>query len=69
VDDLRCWLCGVEPERLIDVTTLGSPEPQYLPQWPRGDDHQHAATAPTPGELEQAGHDALMRIYSAARRS
>lgn len=62
---MRCWLCGVEPVSLSDVTELQHAEPQYLPRWPPGD-HRHAERPPTPGELEQAGHVALMRIRSAA---
>lgn len=63
---MRCWWCGVEPEALIDVTSLDAPEPQYLPNWPRGGDHEHAEHKPTPPQLEQAGHEALMRIRHAA---
>jgi hypothetical protein len=32
-------------------------------RWPASTDgHQHAEVPPTPGQLEQAGHEALMRI-------
>lgn len=61
---VRCWWCGIEPDSLIDVTRLGRAEPEYLPNWPPGD-HEHAGRPPTPGQLEQAGHEALMRIRSA----
>lgn len=63
---MRCWWCGVEPESLVDVTTYGDPEPQYMANWPGGADHQHAERRPTPGQLESAGHEALMRIQNAA---
>jgi hypothetical protein len=59
---VKCWSCGVEPVELHDVQTLGDPEPVYLPIWPHGGDHEHAERPPTPGELEQAGHEALRRI-------
>ena len=59
---MRCWLCGVEPLETIDVTALGEAQPRYLPgRWPPGD-HEHAVEAPTPGQLEQAGHESLSRI-------
>lgn len=63
---MRCWWCGVEPEALHDITSIGDPEPQYLPTWPRGGDHEHAEQQPTPGQMEQAGHETLMRIRRAA---
>jgi hypothetical protein len=59
---VRCWICGAEPAHLIDVTTFGDIEPQYIPRWPAPTDHAHAERPPTPGELEQAGHEALLRI-------
>lgn len=64
---MRCWLCGAEPE-LVEVTRAESAEPECVPgRWPApGVDHQHAVTPPTPGQLEQAGHEALMRIRHAA---
>jgi hypothetical protein len=60
---VRCWWCGAEPE-LVEVTRLGDAEPSYIPgYWPPSHDgHQHAEVPPTPGQLEQAGHEALMRI-------
>ena len=61
---MRCWQCGVEPE-LVEVTTLTDAQPRYVPgRWPPGD-HVHAVTPPTPGQLEQAGHDTLSRIQGA----
>jgi len=59
---VRCWWCGVEPDALYDVTAFGDEEPQYLAKWPRGGDHEHAERQPTPGQMEQAGHETLMRI-------
>ncbi len=59
---MRCWSCGIEPDRLIDVTTLSQAEPEYLPVWPANDDHEHAERSPSPAQLEQAGHEALQRI-------
>jgi hypothetical protein len=60
---VRCWWCGIEPE-LVEITSLQSAEPEYVVgKWPMpGGDHQHAERPPTPGQLEQAGHEALMRI-------
>lgn len=65
---MRCWLCDAEPVRLLEITTLGEREPRYMPLWPRSDDHAHADRPPTPSELEQAGHEALMRIRGDALR-
>lgn len=62
----RCWLCGVEPVALHDITTLGEAGPRYWPQWPADTDHRHAVRPPTPAELEQAGHEALSRIQREA---
>jgi Family of unknown function (DUF6221) len=62
----RCWACGVEPTALYEVTTLSDPAPRYLPGWPPATDHQHAVRPPTPGELEQAGHETLSRIHREA---
>ena len=63
---MRCWLCGVEPLETYDVTTFSDPQRRYIPgRWPPGD-HDHAAEPPTPGQLEQAGHEALTRILGAA---
>lgn len=59
---MRCWWCGVEPIALHEITTLSDPAPRYLPHWPAATDHEHAEHAPTPGQLEQAGHEKLMRI-------
>lgn len=61
---MRCWYCGVEPDRLIEITRLDSPAPEYLANWPAPTDHPHAEQPPTPGQLEQAGHEALTRITS-----
>jgi hypothetical protein len=63
---MRCWSCGVEPE-MVDVSTVTDAQPRYISgRWPTGDDHEHAERPPTPGQLEQAGHEALMRIRGAA---
>lgn len=59
---LRCWQCGVEPEGVAEVTTLGQAEPQYVPtHWPASD-HAHALRPPTPEELVEDGHRSLRRI-------
>lgn len=59
---VTCWQCGVEPLETYDITTFGETQPRYIAgRWPAGD-HMHAADKPTPGQLEQAGHEALMRI-------
>jgi hypothetical protein len=63
---MKCWMCGVEPTGLAEITALNEVMPRFLPTgWPPGD-HEHAVQPPTPGELEQAGHEALMRIRQAA---
>lgn len=64
---MRCWLCGAELE-LVDVSTPADAQPRYIPgRWPAADEgHQHAVRPPTPGELEQAGHEALSRIQREA---
>lgn len=56
----RCWYCGVEPDEVFDDSRLGSAESRYI-SWPAGD-HPHAEAPPSPGQLAQAGHEALMRI-------
>lgn len=59
---MKCWQCGVEPLGTYEVTTFADVEPRYIAgRWPAGD-HEHAEQAPTPGQLEQAGHEALSRI-------
>jgi hypothetical protein len=59
---VRCWLCGVEPEGIVETTGLGDAKRSFVPgHWPPGD-HEHAERPPTPAQLEQAGHEALMRI-------
>jgi hypothetical protein len=63
---MRCWWCGVEPWDLHEITTMSDRGPRYLYGWPTGGDHEHAEHKPTPGQLEQAGHEALMRIRGAA---
>jgi hypothetical protein len=63
---VRCWLCGVVPLSEIDTSTLGSAfSTSVAGRWPAGD-HEHAERPPTPAELEQAGHEALIRIRNAA---
>lgn len=59
---MRCWFCGVEPGRMVDVTTIGSATDEYLPVWPPPTDHEHAEREPSAPQLEQAGHEALQRI-------
>lgn len=61
---MKCWLCGVEPLLEIDTTALNSPfNTKTAGRWPPATDgHQHAEQPPTPAQLEQAGHDTLMRI-------
>lgn len=59
--EVCCWWCGVQPDRLVDVTGLGDPAPSYMPIWPGGD-HEHAVDPPTPGQLVDDGHRILRRI-------
>lgn len=64
--DLKCWQCGVAPLGVVEVTTLSSAEPSYLPMgWPQGD-HPHAETAPTPGDLAERGDRARRRMLGIA---
>lgn len=63
---MRCWLCGAEPLEVFDASTMESATVQLIPgRWPTGD-HEHAEAPPTPGQLEQAGHEALQRIRALA---
>jgi hypothetical protein len=61
---VRCWLCGIEPTCEIDTSALDSAfSTSTAGRWPASTDgHQHAEVPPTPGQLEQAGHEALMRL-------
>lgn len=63
---MKCWYCGAEPTGTVDARGFGDPGPVLIPTgWPPSSDgHKHAERAPTPGELEQAGHEALMRIQT-----
>lgn len=65
---MRCWYCGVEPDRLFEVTQINQAEPEYLPAWPGPGpaDHEHAERPPSPYELVDAGHRALMRLRGEA---
>jgi hypothetical protein len=49
---------------MVETTTFRDAEPQYLANWPRGGDHEHAERQPTAAQMEQAGHKALMRIQA-----
>lgn len=53
------------------IRTVTDTQPRYVAgQWPPAEDgHQHAKRPPTPGELEQAGHRALMRIMTESDHS
>jgi len=68
VGAVRCWQCGVEPMETFEVSTFTDAQPRYIPgRWPAAEDgHPHAAQPPTPGQLEHAGHEALMRIIREA---
>lgn len=59
---MNCWFCGIEPDRLVEITRLDSAAREYLPNWPAPTDHQHAEHPPTSAQLEQAGHEALSRV-------
>jgi hypothetical protein len=65
VERVKCWWCGVEPIDFVEITSFGDREPRYLPNWP-GADHEHAETPPSPAQLEDPGHRALMRLRSQA---
>ncbi|MFD6565371.1 hypothetical protein [Micromonospora profundi] len=64
--DPRCWLCGVEPDDVIEDHRLGQAEPQQTPVWPTGGDHTHALTPPTPQQLVADGHATYRRIMEDA---
>ncbi len=51
---MSCWLCGVEPISLLDVTAFHDSEPRYLAVWAvrPTDNHEHSTRPPTPEELD-----------------
>lgn len=61
---MRCWLCGVEPDDVHTLSSFDGPVRQIL-VWPAGD-HAHALHPPSPPQLEQADHEALMQIMDAS---
>lgn len=64
---MNCWICGAEPVEVHSTITPPCDEPviTYI-RWPHTDTHTHVEQPPTPAQLEQAGHDTLMRILSEA---
>lgn len=64
--DLRCWLCGTQPEQVIEDQRLGDPTSRRIPIWPASGYHQHAANPPTPQQLEDDGHATYRRIMEGA---
>jgi hypothetical protein len=61
---MKCWQCGVEPDDVHEITTLGDAEPQYIAgRWPSGD-HEHAEVPPTPAALAAGGDAALARVLA-----
>ncbi len=64
---MRCWICGAEPN-MVNTQTFRDPQPVLRPgMWPpSGDGHRHAERPPTPSDLEQAGHETLIRIRAEA---
>lgn len=63
-DYLTCWWCGESPLAVHEVVSMESVNPIAIVQWCSPADHEHALTPPTPEQMEQAGHDALMRIMA-----
>lgn len=64
MDEMRCWICGVEPVK-VDVTALREPQSRWLyGRWPDGD-HKHAARPPSPDELVAEGFKAVETIRRA----
>lgn len=61
MSDLRCWQCGIEPDDVHVIRSLGG-HVDYIPAWPEDDDHKHAARPPTPDELVTAGWVALDKV-------
>ncbi|MFF0822384.1 hypothetical protein ACFYUR_18640 [Micromonospora haikouensis] len=62
--EVRCWQCGVEPDDVIEDWQLCKPEPTLIYNWPAGD-HTHAATPPTPEQLDADSHTTWRRIMEA----
>lgn len=62
---MKCWICDAEPN-YVDTRTFGDPGPVLTPAgWPpSADGHPCAERPPTPAQLEQAGHEALIRIQT-----
>lgn len=49
--DIRCWLCGAQPARVVEVQQFGDPTPHRILIWPASGYHQHAVSTPTPQQL------------------
>lgn len=62
---MRCWLCGAEPLEVHSVVGMESPNPVIIfVRWPENGDHEHADRPPTPDELIESGHVALLNIQA-----
>lgn len=59
--EIRCWWCGAEPYDVHTIQAFGGPVTRLIPLWPTGD-HRHEITPPTPQQLVEHGHQALLRI-------
>lgn len=58
----RCWWCGVEPDAEYEIMQVESAQPvRIVYGWPPGD-HEHTECPPSPAELADEGHRALLRI-------
>ncbi|MFV2094840.1 DUF6221 family protein [Micromonospora sp. LOL_014] len=66
---LKCWMCGVEPTGLAEVTSFGDlaggRRVVVSTGWPDGD-HDHEVIPPSPGELAERGDRAARRILAIA---
>jgi hypothetical protein len=65
---VMCWWCGVEPDSVDEIMQFGGQVIALIPDWPAGD-HVHAERAPSPAQLQDAGHRALMRLRDEASES
>jgi len=61
--DLRCWLCGVEPDEIVTITLPGQVRPlaQEPVRWPLGD-HEHSLVPSSNADVLKAGDTAFRQV-------
>lgn len=66
LDDMfvACWFCGCLGDVAGVVQSFEGPKVVMVDWRERSATHEHAVKPPTAEQLEQAGHEALMKIYS-----